>query len=321
MNLLIDGNNLAHRCRHVFSLTDGNGEDVSVTYGFLKVMSSLASKFKATSITVCWDAGVPEFRRKMLPEYKANRHLDDDPLEMDNFYRQVDELNLYILPLLGVLSVHQPGAEADDLLYHASRLLQAGDNMVISGDKDMLQAINANTKCYLPGREKVYDAASFEAEYGIALKDYIYWRAIQGDSSDNIAGVVGIGEKTATKLLHQYGDVTAVFNAADGRNPKGKIDGKLGENIRTFGITGLSRNVYVMALYADRVGAKQCLLDAMRYWKPCATSRIKTFLVHKGFVSMLDGSLTSVAKNLTCPAFDPTDHRVPIAYSYGRKPL
>ena len=318
--LLIDGNNLAHRCRHVFSLSDAKGVDVSVTYGFLRVLTSLMKKFDATSVMVAWDGGIPEFRRQMVPSYKANRHVDDDPAEMENFYRQIDGLHLIVLPMMGVLSVQRKGCEADDLLYHASRLSNEGRNIVVSGDADLLQTINDNTCVYSPNKESLLHASHVYAEYGIHLKDFVYWRALQGDSSDNIHGVPGIGAKTATKLYKQYEDISTIVNAANGKSPRGKIEGKLGENIRAFGMDALTRNVYIMALYADRVGAKQEILGAAANYKSADATAVKKYLLKRGFVSLMDGSLAKAISKLHCPVFNTVGVRVPVTIAYARRP-
>src|SRR5512139_1910981 len=114
LNIIIDANHLAHRCRHVFNLSN-KGVDVSVTYGFLKVMGSIIDKFKPQSVIVCWDGGIPEHRRKCYPEYKASRD-HGDPLEYVEFERQCDELYGYALPMMGVVNIRRMGIEADDLM-------------------------------------------------------------------------------------------------------------------------------------------------------------------------------------------------------------
>lgn len=315
MLLLIDGNNLAHRCKHVFSLSN-KGVDVSVTYGFLRVMNSWISKYKPGSVVVCWDYGVPDFRRQAVPEYKINRHKDEDPEAYEDFIRQMDELMDYALPMMGVVNVRKEGAEADDLLYHASRMA-VGKVIIVTGDKDMLQAISKNVSVMRPnaggkGSDVLYTLDNIEAAIGVPLKDYIDWRALQGDSSDNIPGVPGIGEITAVKLFKEYGSLTNIVNAAMGHHPTKQMTGKLAEHIIDFGWERISKNVLAMALYADRVGAKQAILEASSYFQPANRDRMKKYFMHNAFISLMDGQVYANLTSLKQPKFDISNMRVPV---------
>ena len=316
--LIIDGNHLAHRCRHVFSLSN-RGVDVSVTYGFLKVLYSYIDRWQPTSVIVCWDGGIPEFRRRALPTYKAHRHEGEDVLAYEDFLRQMNELTR-ILPLMGVVSVRQLGAEGDDLVYHASRMVT--DRVVIvSGDADLLQCITKRVYVFAPARNIVYDRTIFEETYGIPIRKFLDWKALQGDNSDGIPGVPGIGEKTATKLINQYGEISGVFNAADGRSPKGRIEGKLGESIKHFGLDLLCRNIYLMALYADRVGAKNAIFEAVDGIKPCNTKKFYGYLQSNAFLSLMDGEFGRLLSHLVEPELDIYGMRMPVVgvgrFEYG----
>jgi len=316
--LIIDGNNLAYRCKHVFSLSN-QGVDVSITYGFLKVLSSYLQKFSATSVIVCWDGGIPEFRRTAVPEYKANRHLDDDPVERAEFHRQVNELHS-ILPMMGIVSIKAPCIEADDLMYHASVLCN-GYCIIVSSDKDMFQALSDfGVDVYNPYREKLYDVEKFENEYGISIHSYIDWRALQGDSSDNIAGVPGIGEKTATKLFKEFGTLTGIMNAAIGINPNGKLSGTLAANISNFGFTRVANNVLVMALYFDRTGSRDIIIGECDSHTIADRKAAKRYLYDNNFTSLFSNFLVDISK-LQAPELSiPNTTRIPIVYSCKRKP-
>lgn len=308
MLILIDGNNLAYRCRHVFSLSN-KGVDVSVTYGFLRVLGSLINHFHATSVIVAWDGGVPEFRRQAVPEYKANRHHDDEDGYHD-FLRQMQELTDYALPMMGVLSVQNYGSEADDLLYHAAKI-SLDENVVVTSDKDLFQAVGDKTSVWNPAREKLYTLKNFEKEVGISKANYIDWRAIQGDPSDNIPGIHGIGEKTATKLFQEWGTLTGIVNAATGKNPKGKLTGAVADRILTFGFDKIIKNVYIMALYADRTGAKMSLLSTVEEWTPADKIRVKKYLMRNAFTSLLESSFLGAISKLRRPELN-QDVRIPV---------
>lgn len=309
MILIIDGNNLAHRCKHVFSLSN-KGVDVSVTYGFIASLRSMMTKWKPSSVIVCWDFGIPEFRRVAVPEYKANRHTNDDPLEFEDFVRQLNELHDYALPLMGIISIKRRWCEADDLIYHVSRML-VDENIVVSSDKDLLQCINnSTTTVFNPSANTLYTREIVESMIGSVIHRFVDWKAIQGDSSDNIPGVVGIGEKTATKLMHEFGDISGIYNAALGINPKGEIGGKLKSSILAFGLDRLFKNVYVMALYADRVGAKEAILESMKHFQTPDVQRFKKYLMRNAFVSLLDNSLFIAIRAMSKPRLV-SDVRVP----------
>lgn len=311
LTLIIDGNNLAHRARHVFNLSH-NGKSVSVVYGFLHTLQSYLTKFKPDAVIVCWDGGTPNFRRIAVPEYKATRnHGDDD--DYADFLRQVHELCDYAFPMMGVLSVRKRGAEADDLMYHASRIT-VGDKIIITSDKDLFQAINADTHVYNPARDKIYTKELFEEEYGIPITKYLDWKALIGDSSDNIAGVPGIGEKTATKLFSTFKELTAIVNAALGHNPDKTRDmsDKIKMSILSFGFERIVKNVYIMALYADRVGARMEIVEAVGDYMEADRKRTKSYLLRNGFISLVE-SFPYQLSLLSTPKLKKTNtFRVPV---------
>lgn len=319
MILIIDGNNLAYRCKHVFSLSN-KGVDVSVTYGFLKVLSSYMQKFHPSSIIVCWDGGIPEFRRFAVPEYKANRHLDDDPVERADFHRQINELHR-VLPSMGIISIKSSCIEADDLMYHASRLCK-GKCIIVSSDKDMFQALSSfGVEVFNPYRETLYDVDTFEKEYGISIDKYIDWRALQGDSSDNVPGVPGIGEKTATKLFNEFNTLTGIVNAALGINPEGRLVGALATNISNFGFTRIANNVMIMALFFDRTGSRDVILNACDGYTPANRKVIKKYLYDNNFASLFNNFLVDVSNLIAPEIFIPETMRIPIVYPCIRKPV
>jgi len=311
--LLIDGNNLAYRCKFVFQLSN-RGQDVSVTYGFLKVLESLMKKFKPTSVIVAWDGKVPKFRRHFVPEYKINRHKDEDPEDRANFNRQMDELHYYILPRMGTLSVKRNYTEADDLLHQASIMSLHEESIIITGDKDLLQSLSRKTKVYSPSKEKLYTVKDFEEEYDLKLSQYVWWKALQGDGSDNIPGVQKVGEVTATKILKEFDTIVALFSAIE----VGDFAGKIADRIKEFGYERLVKNYKVMNLFTDRTGARYTLLEELKYYKLSDKKLVKNYLLRNAFVSLLD-NLPNMSSNLTIPKLDTTmrcpvvvDERIPI---------
>ena len=279
MNLIIDGNNLAHRCKHKFSLSN-HGVDVSVTYGFLKVLSSLMAKFDATSTTVAWDYGIPKYRREMCPTYKVNRTRSMDDGEYADFNRQLEELHK-VLPDFGILSLRKPYTEADDIMYQASRLYD-GDILIITADADMLQAVRDNVKVYSPNKDTMFDVQAVEELTGVPVHHYVAWRALQGDSSDNIDGVYGIGPATATKLFNKYGSLYKIIEVA-----KNAPDSKVMDKIAEFGEDAIRSNIMITALHHDKTKSIPKILRKVDDYYGADTPTIRKYLLNNAFMSLM----------------------------------
>ena len=287
--LIIDGNNLAHRVNHVFSLSRPDGMDVSITYGVLHNLRALLNMFEPESVIMAWDGGIPKFRVEKVPSYKANRS-QRDPDEYADMVRQMEELSNVALPLAGVLNIRRPRMEADDIMFHAAFMAMGYEQVIIiSNDEDMIQASAMNgVSVYSPSKDRYVDADYVKEEYGISIHQFVHWKALQGDGSDNIKGVPGIGPKKATKLFQEYESLSGIINAAIGNNPVGTISGKMGENIREFGMENISKNVYVMALYADRTGARLAVHEELDYYQPANIKSFKDYLFSNSFVSLME---------------------------------
>lgn len=303
--LLIDGNNLAYRCRYTFQLSN-RGQDISVVYGFLKVTESLIKKHKPVSVMVAWDGRVPKFRRILVPEYKANRHADEDPLLREDFNRQIRELHHYALPKMGILTVKQDYTEADDLLYHASVLSMHEENIIVTGDKDLLQALSSRTKVLSPTKDILYDIPKFEEIYGFPHHKFVWWKAIQGDGSDNIPGTPGIGEATASKYMKQYDSINKIFSEIE----SGTLVTKTALELQKFGISRILNNYDVIDLSIDRCGARRALLKEVKFYKEADRTSIKKYFLRNAFVSLLD-TFPLLLSELRLPKFS-TDYRYPV---------
>jgi 5'-3' exonuclease len=211
----------------------------------------------------------------------------------------LNELHEHALPAMGIVSVMERYVEADDLVYHASRIIK-GKSLVVSADKDLLQCVSEDVGVLNPSKGIIYTPNVLEEEIGVRYEDYVHWRALQGDSSDNIPGVMGIGEKTATKLFQTYGSLIGIENAAKGCNPLGKLEGKIGDGILAFGSQRILNNVTVMSLFRDRSGARKLLCDAVQDYQPSSKVRLKNYLLRNGFVSLLE-NVPALASKLEMP--------------------
>lgn len=314
--MIIDGNNIAYRCRYTFQLSH-NGEDVSVTYGFLSVLISLLNKITPDSCIVAWDAGIPRYRRETLPSYKANRVKNKDDFDWQEFVRQMNELHELLLPMCGVHTVKFPYVEADDIIYHSTYMAKDlyDEVIVVSADDDMLQVLNIgdNVRIYNHSKKdnNYITKARIEEELGIPIKDFVHWRAMQGDSSDNIAGIRGIGEKTATKLFQTFMSLSGIINAAEKEGTA--ITPALRKSIKEFGLQGFMTNVKVMALGFDRTGARQKLLESLPNYSPTNVKDLKKYFFSHAFTSFMDGGVYGKFRALTAPTLS-SEMRMPVVW-------
>lgn len=301
MNLLVDGTNMAHRARHAYQLSF-HGKDTSALYGVMRMLMALIQSFRPTTVVFAWDGGTPGFRRRLVSSYKANRHPFDDPTWL-SFLDQLCELEA-TLPFTGVLQVKRRGIEADDLLYHASRMLD-GESLIVSTDDDMLQCVNGNVMVMHPGKvDKITTADNFEQTVGFPAFKYVMSKVLQGDSSDNVPGVLGVGPKTVKALLKHD-------KILDHATPRVK------ERIQRFIDTGQYNMAYtVMDLSVDRCGAKRALLEAP--WQPY-DRKLYQWCIENGFTSIIEAGLTCFGA-LQQPVFR-KDVVCPRVWDYNRSPM
>jgi DNA polymerase-1 len=314
--LVVDGNNLAYRCKHVFALTNGI-EDVSVTFGVLTTLRSEIKKSEPDSVIVCWDGGIPKFRKKLLPEYKAGRHKGQTKADRENFMRQIDILQEN-LPKFSIISIMEPGIEADDLIYYLTKMLIDAQITVYSNDLDLLQLVtpDGRVRVRLPNKELEICSDNFEKYVGVTLNQYLDYKVMTGDSSDNIKGIQGIGEVWAKDILGKYGSLDAALTAANS-----KIEWRAAKAAKTRLLASEASYVQkmrkVMQLGYDKetgIICQEIISRAILSWQPYQSKEVKKFLMSKAFVRLMDGmwvqqclkfSAPSVAQYVEC-MFDRT---------------
>lgn len=223
--LLIDGNSLINRAFFALPpLTDSRGNYTNAVYGFTTMLLKAIGDFMPKYIAVCFDLPHPTFRHLAYTEYKANRRKMPEDLASQM------PLLKDLLKCMNITIVEKKGYEADDLI--GTIATRAGvDVIILSGDKDNLQLINDRIKVCLTRKglseTVVFDEETFRTEYGFAPINIIDLKALMGDSSDNIPGIAGIGEKTALRLIYDYGTLDAIYQNLD--KEKGKLYEKLTE--------------------------------------------------------------------------------------------
>lgn len=210
--LIVDGNSILNRAFYgVKPLTNRNGIQTNAVYGFFNILLRAIDDVAPTDVVIAFDRKEPTFRHKADTAYKANRKGMPEELAQQLPYTK------QILEALGYPVITCAGWEADDILGTLSAAAAAADSdcVLLTGDRDNLQLINDRVTVRLATNKEpiLFDTARFEEEYGFPPKGLIDLKALMGDSSDNIRGVAGIGEKTAKALIQEYGSIEALYAA------------------------------------------------------------------------------------------------------------
>lgn len=215
--VLIDGHSILNRAFFGLpDLTNSEGLHTNAIYGFLNIMLKLLDEEKPEYLTVAFDVHAPTFRHQMYEEYKGTRKPMADEL------RQQVPVMKEVLRSMGIRIIEQEGLEADDLLGTLSKRCESEgmDVTIISGDRDLLQLATDKVKIRIPktkqGRTEVEDyyAADVKERYQVTPLEFIDMKALMGDTSDNIPGVPGIGEKTAAKIITEYHSIENAYQHA-----------------------------------------------------------------------------------------------------------
>ena len=226
--LVIDGNSILNRAYYgVRLLSTKDGRFTNGIYGFLNIFLSLLSTYEPDSVAIAFDLKAPTFRHKMYSDYKAGRK--PAPRELVEQFAPLKEL----LTTLGYTVVEKEGYEADDILGTLSASCKENDFCYIAtGDRDSLQLVKENVNVVLASTKAgqpistVYDIAKIKEEYLVTPKQLIDIKAIQGDTSDNIPGVAGIGPKGAIDLISKYESIENLYENLE------KLDIKAGTKVK-----------------------------------------------------------------------------------------
>lgn len=215
--VLIDGNSLIHRGFHAFSrlgLTSPTGENTSGVYGFTLILLNILTKLKPDYIAVAFDSRVPTFRHIEYKEYKANRVAAPQEL-----YEQIPRIQ-ELVEKFNIPQFIKEGFEADDIVGTlAHKAPKDIDVYIATGDMDTLQLVGGNIFVYAPRKSFsdiiTFDSQTVEKLKGLRPEQFIDYKGLRGDPSDNIPGIRGIGDKTAIKLLQEYDSLENVYNNLD----------------------------------------------------------------------------------------------------------
>jgi len=224
--MLIDGNSLMYRAFFAMSpvLTD-KGIYTNAVYGFLNMLLKATQDYTPTHIAVAFDMHEKTFRNDIYPDYKGNR--SETPEELRPQFDIIKD----VLRSMQIHIIETPRFEADDILGTMSKRAQKEGYkaLLVTGDRDILQLVNDDVHVYMTVKGisdiEIFDVDKVKEKYSLAPIQIIDMKGLMGDSSDNIPGVKGVGEKTAIKLLGEYGSLEGVYENID------KIAGKLKEKL------------------------------------------------------------------------------------------
>ena len=288
--LLLDSNSLMHRAYHALpNLKSTKGLYTGAIYGFLSILLKIIKEQNPTHIAAAFDLHGPTFRHEMYKEYKATRKPMDEELR-----QQVEPLK-ELITAMGIKIVSMQGYEGDDILGTLSKRFD-DDCVIVTGDRDSFQLVSPTTKVFWTKKGvsdiEVYDVDRLLQD-GFTVQQFIDYKALRGDTSDNVPGIPGVGEKTAKQLLEQFGSLENILANAD------KIPGKLGQNV--------ANNKELALLSKELVTINcnvpvECTLDDIAF-TPVYSSAVKQKLA--------EFEITSLANRMT---FDDTkEDAIPVA--------
>ena len=221
--LLIDGNSLTYRAFFALptDMMTSSGQVTNALHGFTMMLATLLRDHDPDGIAVAFDRPEKTFRHERLSSYKANREKQPDIL-----YEQL-ALAREIVESLGMCVVDAKGFEADDVLATLANLVKRAEEeaIIVTGDRDSYQLVEDPHIKVLYNKRGVsdyvlYDEDGIKERTGVSPEDYVAYAALRGDTSDNLPGVPGVGEKTAAKLINTYGGLEQVLAAAKDQTPK-----------------------------------------------------------------------------------------------------
>lgn len=227
--VLIDGNSVFHRAYHALPpFKTLEGEPINAVYGFTSMLLNILNQFKPDYMAVAFDVAGKTFRHHEYTEYKATRKKAPDDLYIQ-IPRAKEILEKFNIPVFGV-----EGFEADDLLgtlAHQAEKHPDLQTFILTSDRDALQLVNEKTHMIAPvkgiSQTFIYTPEEVQKKYGLSPSQIPDMKGLQGDSSDNIKGIAGVGAKTAQTLLEKYGSIEGIYENIE--NLKGKLKEKFVE--------------------------------------------------------------------------------------------
>lgn len=207
---IIDGTYLVYRSFYAIKpLYTSTGVQTQAVYGFVRTIKKLIDEFSPSKLVIAWDSRGKTFRHEMYREYKATRQTPPDELHEQKRY--IKEF----LDLVGIAQITQEGFEADDVIYALTKEYSHTPIVLVCPDKDLYQVLSDKVIIYDPFKNKFIDKETFEKEEGFPVEKLSFYYSLVGDSSDNIPGVFGIGDKTAKELVINFKSLEDLYEHLD----------------------------------------------------------------------------------------------------------
>ena len=273
--LLLDSNSLMHRAYHALpNLKSSKGLYTGAIFGFLSILLRLIKEQKPTHIAAAFDLHGPTFRHEMYDKYKATRKPMDEELR-----QQVEPLK-DLITAMGIKIVAMQGYEGDDILGTLSKRFD-DECIIVTGDRDSFQLVGPTTKVFWTKKGvsdiEVYDVQRL-LDDGFTVEQFIDYKALRGDTSDNVPGIAGVGEKTAKQLLEKYGSLDNILANAS------EIPGKVGQTIaQSKDIALLSKQLVTI----NRDVPVECTLDDIKF-EPVYSQKVKQMLAELEIIKLAD---------------------------------
>ena len=253
--LILDSNSLMNRAFYALPpMNNSDGINSNAIYGFMNMLFKMKEEIGPDSIIATFDLKAPTFRHKEYAEYKAGRN--KMPPELAEQFPIIKEL----LSFMGIKIFEIEGFEADDLIGTVSKFAENNNTevFVVTGDKDALQLASDSTKIVITKKgvseTAIYDRKTFIDEFEVTPNQFIDVKGLMGDKSDNIPGVPGVGEKTAFKLIKEYGSVEEVLKNIDnipGKKLKENLEGNVEQAIFSKKLATIMREVPINLTLED----------------------------------------------------------------------
>jgi len=304
--MILDGNSIVNRAFYgARPLTAPDGTPTNAVYGFLAIFQRIFEDVKPDAVAVSFDLKAPTFRHKACDFYKAQRKGMPDELAA-----QMPVLK-EVLDAMGIRRYELEGYEADDILGTAARICEekGWDCVIVTGDKDSLQLVSdtttvCNVKSRMGQTETImYTPAVFTDEYGFEPKKMVDLKALMGDSSDNIPGVPGIGEKTAMSLVQTYGTIDNIYSDLSALDVKAGVLKKLTEGEdsarQSFWLATIVRDAPVELLPEDNLWNRDFKPGLFRIFKRLGFNKF----IEKWGISEGETPVEAVTGEITAPEY------------------
>jgi len=209
---LVDGNSILYRSYYAIGpLSTPDGQPSNAAYGFTTTLFKLIQERNPSHLAITFDRKEPTFRHKLFSDYKIQR-----PPMPEDLVKQIPLIK-EIIKTFPIVILEKPGYEADDVLATMSRRAEKENlnTFIVTGDKDILQLVGEKIKVYNSSHGFFYDAEKVKEKFGISPENIVDLIALMGDASDNIPGVFGVGEKTAVKLIKEFGSIENLYKNID----------------------------------------------------------------------------------------------------------